>query len=99
MIMGNMKICRGCGAEILMIKTRRGTTLPVDPEIVEFVPDLAGKNLYVMESGNVFKGSEPMEGDKDIHSGYISHAATCGNRAGFRKHKARKKARREIRNG
>ena len=97
--MGNMKKCRGCGAEILMIKTRRGTTLPVDPEIVEFVPDLAGKNLYVMESGNVFKGSEPMEGDKYIHSGYISHSATCGNRAGFRKHKARKKARREIRNG
>ena len=97
--MGNMKKCRGCGAEILMIKTRRGTTLPVDLEIVEFVPDLAGKNLYVMESGNVFKGSEPMEGDKDIHSGYISHSATCGNRAGFRKHKARKKARKEIRNG
>ena len=97
--MGNMKKCRGCGAEILMIKTRRGTTLPVDPEIVEFVPDLAGKNLYVMESGNVFKGSEPMEGDKDIHSGYINHTATCGNRAGFRKHKARKKARKEIRNG
>lgn len=84
--------CRACGARMLFIKTKNGKTMPVDAESVRFVPDLAGKNLYVLEDGSVVHGTAPEAGDPDVHVGYISHFATCTNPDFFRKkHKSQRK--------
>lgn len=84
-------ICRACGARMLFIKTKNGKTMPVDAEAVRFVPDPAGRNLYVLEDGSVVHGTAPEPDDKDVHTGYISHFATCTEPNFFRK--PRKKTR------
>ena len=88
--------CRGCGAQIMFIKTAKGKTMPVDTNSVMFVPDLNGKNLYVRPDGDVLRGCEAREEDKDKHIGYISHFATCPKADDFRKTKPRKKERKEA---
>ena len=84
--------CRACGKPLLFIGTRGGKTMPVDAEPVRFVPDMFGKNLYLVTGGDVVHGSPPREGDLDIEIGYVSHFATCTNPDYFRKRgkKARK---------
>lgn len=61
--------CRACGAVIRMVKSSRGKTFPCEPEMVEFVPDAAGLDKYVTADGDVIRGCEPMDGDRDIETG------------------------------
>ena len=82
-----VNLCHGCGKKIAFVKTLKGKTMPIDLEPVKFVPDTAGKNRYVLSDGAVVAGTEPREGDKDIHTGYISHFATCPQADYFRKRK------------
>ena len=77
--------CRACGARMLFLKTKNGKTMPVDAESVRFVPDLAGKNLYVLADGSVVHGAPPAPEDPDVHVGYISHFATCPKAHYFRR--------------
>ena len=85
MIINRETTCRACGKKIMFLKTHNGKTVPVDAESVYFVPDIRGKNLYVLPDGGTLRGVEPMEGDQDKHIGYISHFATCPNADQFRK--------------
>ncbi len=85
--------CRACGKPIMFLKTLKGKTTPVDAEAVRFIPDLAGKNLYVLPDGGTMRGVDPKPEDKDQHIGYISHFATCTNPDFFRKrNKSERKA-------
>ena len=85
--------CRACGKPIIFLKTLKGKTTPVDAEAVYFIPDLAGKNLYVLPDGGTMRGVEPKPEDKDRHIGYISHFATCTTPDFFRKrNKSERKA-------
>lgn len=77
--------CRGCGADIMFIKTRNGKTMPVDAQSMYFVPDLNGKALYVLPDGTVAHGVPGTPEDPDRHIGYISHFATCPAADSFRK--------------
>ena len=77
--------CRSCGKLITFIKTRSGKSMPCDAEQVRFVPDLNGKNLYVLEDGSVIHGALPRPDDSDIETGYISHYATCPEADRFRR--------------
>lgn len=77
--------CRGCGAPIAFIKTVKGKTMPVDPDPVDFVPDTAGRALYVTADGLVLHGAPPSDADPDVHQGWISHFATCPRAADFRR--------------
>ncbi len=77
--------CKACGARMLFVETVKGKRMPVDLEPVEFVPDLNGRNKYVLEDGNVVTGVPAEPGDQDKHRGYISHFATCPYGARFRR--------------
>ena len=74
--------CRGCGAEIIFIKTEKGKSMPVDPEAVYFIPG-GGPNTYVMPDGSIQRGREPENGDGRPWIGYRSHFATCPVRDDF----------------
>lgn len=85
--------CKACGAEIMFLKTAKGKSMPVDSHSLEFVPDLNGKDLYVLADGNVMRGVPAKETDPDKHIGFVSHFSTCPNGDFFRK--PRKKERKE----
>ena len=74
--------CRGCGANILWIKTTSGKSMPCDPQLVT-VHDFdieAGKWIVlVLENGVVT--TNPHIG----MAGYTSHFATCPKAAAFKK--------------
>ena len=76
--------CRGCGQEIIFIKTLKGKTMPVNPDGVYFVP-AGGPNTYVTLDGEVIRGREPEQGDRNTRIGYVSHFATCPEADSFRK--------------
>lgn len=72
--------CRECGAVIRMVKSSRGKTYPCEPEMVEFVPDTMGRDRYVTADGDVIRGCEPMDGDRDIETGWKDHRNGCPGR-------------------
>lgn len=77
--------CRGCGKEIMFIKTEKGKTMPVDPKPVYFIPDERGSETYVMPGGKIERGREANIADGDSSIGYISHFSTCPNADKMRK--------------
>ena len=76
--------CRVCGKRIAFVETSRGKRMPVDRYPVKFVPDVNGKNKYVLDDGTVISGAVPSREDKDIHTGWISHFASCSDPEKFR---------------
>ena len=77
--------CRGCGKEIMFIKTEKGKTMPVDPEMVYFIPDDRGSDTYIEPGGKLVRGREVNLADKSSSIGYTSHFATCPNADKMRK--------------
>lgn len=77
-------ICRGCGAEIVWVKTAAGKSMPCDPRLVPYWerPGAAGK-VVLQRSGKVV--SCDFEGPRDELTGfgYISHFSTCPQAKGF----------------
>ena len=81
-----MGICKGCGAEILWIRTKTGKTMPVDEKPVPYYE--GGSAKIVLEDGSVVKGS--LDGPEESFKGfgYISHFATCPKAGNFRRRKS-----------
>lgn len=77
--MSRMSVCRGCGNEIIWIRTTKGKAMPCDPVPVGFTP-AGGPDTFVTETGKVERGKRGGE-----EKGYISHFATCPMAGGFRK--------------
>lgn len=77
--------CKGCGTEIMFIKTVAGRTMPVDAESVRF--SKGGKEVFVLPNGEIVHGTRLREGQADPEEmiGYISHFATCTTPEAFRK--------------
>ncbi len=80
--------CRGCGAEIVWVKTAAGKSMPCNPQLVPYWerPGAAGKEVLQL-SGKVV--SCDFEGLRDELSGfgYISHFSTCPQAKRFRRKK------------
>lgn len=80
--------CRGCGAEIVWIKTEAGKSMPCNPGMVPFWerPWAPGK-VVLPGSGKVI--SCDLDGPRDELTGfgYISHFSTCPQARGFRRKK------------
>ena len=80
-----MAKCKGCGAEIVWIKTTAGKSMPCDPGLVPYwaKPGAAGK--VVTAFGEVisceFKGDQT----KVTGIGYVPHWSTCPAAGSFRK--------------
>ncbi len=78
--------CRGCGAEIVWIKTEKGKSMPCDPLLVPFWerPGAVGKVL-LPRSGRVI--SCDFEGPRELMTGfgYVSHFRTCPEARAFKR--------------
>ena len=75
--------CRDCGRPILLVKTDRGKSLPVDREEVEFViGDVAEPRRYVTRDGELMRGVPAAEKDleTDRITGWPCHFDTCPKR-------------------
>ena len=78
-----MKIykCKSCGADIVWITTTKGKQMPCDAAAVKYQNNDRGKDVIVLENGEVIKASvvktgglvEPLVDG----TGYTSHFATC----------------------
>ena len=72
-----MPRCKGCGAEIVWIKSKNGRAIPCDPEPIPYKRGAAGTSRIVTPGGAVLAGtftSDPNEADS---FGYRSHWSTC----------------------
>ena len=81
--------CRGCGKDILFIKTAAGKSIPVDTEPIQFIPEEA-YDKFVMMDGTVQRGQAHDGDELDAERfmiGYRSHFATCPAADEFRRKK------------
>lgn len=72
MIQQNYGFCKGCGAQILWIRTAAGKSMPCDPKVIFFTPG-GGPETFVTSEGKTERGKRSRDGQ----IGYISHFATC----------------------
>ncbi len=78
----NYGFCRGCGKQILWVRTTHGKGMPCNPEVICFTP-AGGPETFVTPEGKVVRGKRMQHGE----IGYISHFATCSQRDKFKKEK------------
>ena len=85
--MNTFSKCRGCGCQIMWIRTKAGRNMPVDPNSVGYRRPKEGekaKQKIVTQYGEVVSAN--IVGDAEAEGyGYISHFATCPGAAKFRK--------------
>ena len=85
-----MSKCKGCGADIVWIKTTAGKAMPCDAEPKLYKADKRGKAIFITPNGETIKGSEvfqPEDIQKATGVGYIPHWATCPAAKTFKKNK------------
>lgn len=80
-------VCRGCGAEIIWVKTSAGKSMPCNPSMVPFWERPGASGKVVLQNGKVI--SCDFEGPRNELTGfgYTSHFSTCPQARGFRKKK------------
>lgn len=76
--------CRGCGKQILWIKTPAGKHMPCDPEVIFYTKDQKGDMTLVSKTGEVVRARRTTAESHD-GIGYVSHYATCPKADQFRK--------------
>ncbi len=83
-----MAKCKGCGAEIIWIKSGGGKSIPCDPEQVLYWERSREKGKVVTTNGEVL--SCVFEGDPQTATGigYVSHWSTCPCAGQFKRRKA-----------
>ena len=68
--------CRGCGANLIYIKTAAGKHMPCDPPLVPYWPREGGPGRIVTMDGRVVACD--LEGPREkARFGRVSHFATC----------------------
>ena len=93
-------ICRGCGAQIIWTRMASGKTMPCDPHLQFFIPDI-GKETFVTPDGDMKHGrsfrnlseiaAELANGEQvKTLRGYTPHWATCPKRDDFKKRSTEK---------
>lgn len=78
-------ICRGCGAEILWIKTADGKSMPCDPEQVTYWEKSGAAGKIVTPNGQVISCEFDGDPAKATGIGYVSHFSTCHAADRFRR--------------
>lgn len=78
-------ICKGCGAQIIWIKTRAGKSMPCNSLIRSYKIVPGGKEKIVTPQGDVVSGITGVAADEADGDGYISHFATCRKALSFRR--------------
>lgn len=75
--------CRGCGKEILFIRTATGKNMPVDLPGTPIRLN-EGSGQYLVRTGAFVRGT-PCEDGRENAIGYTSHFSTCPNADYFRR--------------
>ena len=78
-------ICKGCGAQIIWIKTRAGKSMPCNSLIRSYKIVPGGTEKIVTPEGDVVSGITGIEAKDSDGMGYISHFATCSKARNFRR--------------
>ena len=87
--------CRGCGAEVIWIKTAGGKTMPVDAEPVWVKTETGGKPYFRADGSQVTGirvGDAYDDPESEVVEVYESHFATCPMGGKFRNRKPRTRA-------
>ena len=79
-----MAKCRGCGREIIWIRTPGGKAMPCDPEQVMYWAREKGQKKIVTPNGEVISCTLTGNAEKATGLGYISHWSTCPEAGRFR---------------
>ena len=80
--------CRGCGADIYWITTKKGKHVPCDPALVQVYE--GGREVLFREDGSTLVGTtDRNSGGKLLGSGRRSHWGSCPNAQDFRGGKRR----------
>lgn len=83
--------CRGCGAEIIWMKTPMGKKMPADAEPVWILVGGPGRKPFLRKDGSFVFGEkigdayEQDDPDSEMVECYESHFATCTEAGEFRK--------------
>ncbi|MBD5504614.1 MAG: hypothetical protein HDR09_13030 [Lachnospiraceae bacterium] len=89
MYRNNFGNCRGCGRQVLWIRTKAGKNMPVDTAIHHYREDSDGKEKIVTPGGDVVTGTIVNTPEEADGMGYISHFATCPQAGYFKSRAAR----------
>lgn len=80
-------ICRGCGAEVVWVRTASGMKMPLDAEPV-WVKLKPGGHTFIRLDGSFVFGTKAGDADDDPDSNFVeaheSHFATCPQAGNFR---------------
>ena len=80
-----MAKCKGCGAEIIWIKSAGGKSIPCDPEQVVYWEKAKAKGKVVTPNGEVLSCEFSGERDQATGIGYVSHWSTCPKAEQFKR--------------
>ena len=89
--------CRGCGAEVIWIRTLSGSRMPIDPEPV-WVKQEPGGDTFVRKDGSLIFGRrigdayDDEDPDSNLIEAHESHFATCPVGGQYRHRKPRNRA-------
>ena len=90
--------CRYCGKEIILVKTARGKSVPVDPQSKWYREDPNGA-AFIRMDGEVVRGSSCYKtDDRCAGIGYLNHDATCADSRRRDRCRGKKLGREERRN-
>ena len=77
--------CRGCGAEIVWIRTVSGKSMPCDATPVYYKMDAVGKEKIVTPNGVVVSCEIVTDPNVATGFGFVPHWSTCSKADNFRK--------------
>ena len=79
-----MSKCKGCGAEIIWIKTEGGKSIPCNALKIVYRQARGGSLKIVTPNGEVVSGELAADPQTATGVGYVSHFATCPMADAFR---------------
>lgn len=82
-----MAKCKGCGRDIIWIKTGAGKSMPLDPEPVMYWEKSKAKGKVVTPNGELLSCVFEGDPEKATGIGYVSHWATCPSAGDFKKNR------------
>lgn len=80
-----MSKCRGCGREIVWIKTPAGKAMPCDIDPVVYWENPGGSKILVTPNGSTVRCETEGDPQEPTGIGYVSHFSTCPAAGNFRK--------------
>lgn len=78
-------VCRGCGAEIVWVKTEAGKSMPCNPGLVPFWARPGASGKVVTMRGKVVSCDFTGERERLTDFGYVSHFSTCPQAGKFKR--------------